>query len=87
MRQAKAGDLHLDGALVRRLRQERGYSVARFAAEFGFSRSTVTRLEYGSGAYVWPATLTKLAAALGVEPAALIAKEPRHDADAGSPDR
>ena len=59
---------------LRRLRREAGLSQRELAGKAGVSPGTVYRLENGlRGAY--PATLRKLAAALGVSPADLMLED------------
>jgi len=61
-----------DDVLVPRLREVRhrlAYSQEELAEKSGVARSTIIKLEAGRQA--WPATVRKLAAALGVKPADL----------------
>lgn len=55
---------------VRRLRLEHAWSQAALAKQAGISEFTVLRLEQGKGAH--PATIGKVARALGVEPKVLV---------------
>jgi transcriptional regulator with XRE-family HTH domain len=58
-------------------RRDRALSLRELAARAGVSQNTIFRLEHGAIAH--PSTVRKLAAALGCEPADLLA-EPEDDA-------
>jgi predicted transcriptional regulator len=63
-----------DGRKIRRLREERGMSVAELSRRSGISTSTIYKLQRGPKGRTWAArnyTLKPLADALGVEVAAL----------------
>ena len=61
------------GNAVRQVREERGWSQERLAEHADLNRSYVGDLERGR-AMPSLATLTKLAAALGLQPSALVAR-------------
>jgi transcriptional regulator with XRE-family HTH domain len=72
----------LDGARLRELRRQHGLSAAELAGQAGVGHSTVTRLERHPERPCRTRTLTRLAAALGLAPAALAATHhPRIAAD------
>jgi transcriptional regulator with XRE-family HTH domain len=62
----------LDGDRLRQSRRQRGLSQADLAGQAGISLTAVGRLERQSRASCRPRTLTRLAAALGKDPATLI---------------
>ena len=61
------------GNAVRQVREERGWSQERLAEHADLNRSYIGDLERGR-AMPSLATLTKLASALGLQPAALVAR-------------
>jgi transcriptional regulator with XRE-family HTH domain len=61
------------GAMLRKLREERGLSQEQLAFETGVHRTFVSQLERGLKTPSL-ATLFKLAAALGIEPSKMIRK-------------
>jgi transcriptional regulator with XRE-family HTH domain len=63
----------LDGVRLRQLRSQRGLSPAELASQAGLGRSTVIRLERHPRPSCRTRTLARLAAALGLPPAALTA--------------
>lgn len=50
------------------LRNARGLSIRKLAAEAGVSTETVYSIEHGRRDFIWPKTARKLADALGVRP-------------------
>jgi anti-sigma regulatory factor (Ser/Thr protein kinase)/DNA-binding XRE family transcriptional regulator len=62
----------LDGQQLRQLRRHQALTQAELAAKAGVSSATVTRLENGTPQACRCRTLTRLAAALGTTPTALI---------------
>ena len=67
------------GHVVRRLRQNSGLSQERFAAQAGFDRTYIGKVERGE-VNVTIDTLARLAQSLGVTVSAIIleAEQPRH---------
>lgn len=64
--------MKIDGERLRRARERRALSQGELAEAAGVSRLTVGRFERGESIAAQPATVRKIAAALGVEPAELI---------------
>jgi transcriptional regulator with XRE-family HTH domain len=62
---------------VRELRESKGLSQAQLANEAGARQATISDMETGRTKRVDIALLERLAAALGVEPGALIVREPK----------
>ena len=67
--------MRVSGEQVRRARERNVLSLRELAGRAGLSYVTLWRIETGETQQARPATVRKLAAALGVEPAALIAWE------------
>jgi DNA-binding XRE family transcriptional regulator len=61
----------LDGGRLRQLRRQRGLSQTQLASQAGISRATMARLERQPVAPCRSRTLSRLATALGEDPAAL----------------
>jgi transcriptional regulator with XRE-family HTH domain len=59
------------GAKIRRLRHDRGLSIASLASEAGVSPKSLTRIELGQGSTTWN-TLCAIASALDMTLAALL---------------
>jgi transcriptional regulator with XRE-family HTH domain len=53
---------------LRRLRQEKAWSVRELSERAGVSTETIYSLEHGRRQWAWPRTLRKLADAFEVEP-------------------
>lgn len=66
--------MEMNGKKLKRLREERVFSQRELARLAGLTHVTVWRLENGF-AEARPATIRKLAEALGVEPYKLVNKE------------
>lgn len=67
----KPGDVRVDAAKLKRLREERVLSQRELAWTSGVTHATVWRIENGFDR-VRPLTVRKLAVALGVEPKELV---------------
>lgn len=67
----------MDGNRLRQLRRQHGLSRDQLAVKAGISQSTVARLEPCPRITCRSRTLGRLAAALGVQPAALTPDSPR----------
>jgi transcriptional regulator with XRE-family HTH domain len=65
----------IDGDSLRRARQRRALTMRELADAAGVGLQTIWRLENGATPDVRMSTLRKLALALGVEPAELLADE------------
>ena len=61
----------MDGAKLKKLREDRAFSVRDLAEEAGVSTDTITALEKGRRK-AWPRNVRKLSVALGVEPRELM---------------
>jgi transcriptional regulator with XRE-family HTH domain len=70
------GEWHVDGQKLRDTRKRAALSMRDLAGKAGVGYLTVFRLEHGRVKDARPSTLRKLAAALKVEPAALMSEEP-----------
>lgn len=87
-RERHGGELHwsrkvlADGRKLKRLREDRGVSVAELSERSGISTSTIYALQRGPTNRTWAEqyTLEKLAKALGTSQAALRLEERRGDA-------
>ena len=64
-------DVEVNVGRVKELREERVMSLRELSAAAGVSKDTIWRLESGTSTNAHPATVRKLAKALGVEPAEL----------------
>jgi transcriptional regulator with XRE-family HTH domain len=62
--------VELDVNKLKRLRNQRVWTIERLAAEAGVSKNTVSKAERGGSVY--PSSVHKLASALGVEPSELV---------------
>jgi transcriptional regulator with XRE-family HTH domain len=60
---------------LRRLRQERAWSIRELSERAGVSTETIYSLEHGRREWAWPRTIRKLAEALDVEPRELMKGE------------
>ena len=60
---------------LRRLRQERAWSIRELSERAGVSTETIYSLEHGRREWAWPRTIRRLADALGVEPKELMKGE------------
>ena len=69
-------NIALDGQRLRQLRRQHGLSQEQLAAKAGISLATVARLERTPRTTCRTRTLSRLAAALGEEPAALTPQRP-----------
>ncbi len=69
-----APSVRVDGAKIRRLREERGYERKEFALLVGISANRVYKIEKASN-QTRPLTLRRIAAVLGVPPQELAARE------------
>jgi transcriptional regulator with XRE-family HTH domain len=67
--------MEMNDTKLRRLRQERAWSIRDLAQRAGVSTETIYSLEHGRREWAWPRTVRKLADALGVEPKELMAGE------------
>jgi transcriptional regulator with XRE-family HTH domain len=65
-------DMEVNDTKLRRLRQERAWSIRELSERAGVSTETIYSLEHGRREWAWPRTIRKLAGALGVEPRELI---------------
>jgi transcriptional regulator with XRE-family HTH domain len=63
------------GALVRSLREARGYSLTELGGKIGRNRITVWRIEVGAIFEPKPSTIASLAVALEVQPSLLHAAQ------------
>ncbi len=72
-----APSVKIDGAKMRKLREERGYERKEFAALIGISANRVYKIEMASN-QTRPLTLRRIAAVLGVPPQELAVKETIH---------
>ena len=70
--------MEIDGAKVRTLRLARVLGQRELAECAGVTRETIAKIEGGQRVRSYPATIRKLAAALGVKPRELL-KERAHD--------
>jgi transcriptional regulator with XRE-family HTH domain len=69
-----APSVRVDGAKIRRLREERGYERKEFALLVGISANRVYKIEKASN-QTRPLTLRRIAAVLGVPTQELLARE------------
>jgi transcriptional regulator with XRE-family HTH domain len=69
-----APSVKVNGAKIRKLREERGYERKEFALLIGISANRVYKIEKASN-QTRPLTLRRIAAVLGVSPQELVAKE------------
>jgi transcriptional regulator with XRE-family HTH domain len=65
-------DMEVSNTKLRRLRQERAWSIRELSERAGVSTETIYSLEHGRREWAWPRTIRKLADALGVEPKVLM---------------
>ena len=64
--------MEMNDTNLRRLRQERAWSIRELAQRADVSTETIYSLENGQRQWAWPRTVRKLADALGVEPKELM---------------
>ena len=67
--------MEMNDTNLRRLRQERAWSIRELAQRADVSTETIYSLEHARREWAWPRTVRKLADALGVEPKELMAGE------------
>jgi DNA-binding Xre family transcriptional regulator len=65
-------DVEVSNTKLRRLRQERAWSIRELSERAGVSTETIYSLEHGRREWAWPRTIRKLAEALDVEPRELM---------------
>ena len=64
--------MEMNDTKLRRLRQERAWSIRELAQRADVSTETIYSLEHSRREWAWPRTVRKLADALGVEPKELM---------------
>ncbi len=67
--------MEMNDTKLRRLRQERAWSIRELAQRADVSTETIYSLEHGRREWAWPRTVRKLADAQGVGPKELMAGE------------
>jgi transcriptional regulator with XRE-family HTH domain len=68
----RISSMEVSDSKLRRLRQERAWSIRELSERAGVSTETIYSLEHGRREWAWPRTVRKLAEALGVEPKELM---------------